>query len=131
VSEERRTGERSPLEQQLKAKTGRCADPKSAVGVRGRAERLNIRKENESMSDRDTQAIEALMNGLESFQRTMLNKPYDQAIFLLVALREAGLKIVRIPERAGCRECGSIQGLTKVQGVSLCDKCREHAEQGR
>jgi hypothetical protein len=47
--------------------------------------------------DRDTQAIEALVNGLESFQRTMLSKPYDQAIHLIVALRQAGLKVVKAP----------------------------------
>lgn len=45
----------------------------------------------------ETVAIEALVNGLESFQRTMLSKPYDQAIHLVVALRSAGLRIVKSP----------------------------------
>lgn len=52
-------------------------------------------------TDTDTKAMEALINGLALFQKTMINKPYDQAIFLIVALKEAGLKIVKAPKKGG------------------------------
>lgn len=45
----------------------------------------------------DKLAVDALLEGLESFQKTMLSQPYDQAIYLIVALRKAGLKIVKAP----------------------------------
>jgi len=66
-------------------------------GANGRWIKKRVRREDAMPKDRDTAAIEALVNGLESFQRTMLSKPYDQAIHLIVALRQAGLKIVKAP----------------------------------
>lgn len=45
----------------------------------------------------DTAAIEALVEGLNSLQRTIVTRPYGVAIHLIVALRGAGLKIVKSP----------------------------------